>query len=77
MSIRTIIEINHDLLHQIRNDPHAFADALCSAVCDGSGRRKELLKLHGARFLAQRHHSTALEVKIGGRVYFEEPGEKI
>ncbi|MPV55912.1 hypothetical protein CFB46_11875 [Burkholderia sp. HI2761] len=64
MSTRTIIEINHDFLHRLLNDPHGLADTLRSVCCDhqaelndDNGRGRPLDLAGGIRIIYRRHHS--------------------
>ncbi|MEB2504592.1 hypothetical protein SB394_11785 [Burkholderia sp. BCCIQ04A] len=64
MSTRTIIEINHDFLHQLLDDPVRLADTLHSACCDhqaalnDDNERGRPLDLGGGiRIVYRRHHS--------------------
>lgn len=67
MSTRTIIEINHDFLHDIEKHPEAFVRllrALKGSEINGmlnSARQPNFL---GMRVLAQRHHSETLMLKV-------------
>ena len=63
MSTRTIIEINHDFLLRLLDDPIALADTLCSACCDhqaelndDNGRGRPLDLGGGIRIVYRRHH---------------------
>lgn len=60
MSIRTIIEINHDFLTNLRLDPERtmrLFDAL-------KGPRPEEEFPQGVRLLAQRHHTEHLSLEV-------------
>lgn len=65
MSTRTIIEINHDYLQRIvDNDQQALVDFV-----RGLGHSLDLaMKLspppNGIRVLAQRHHTTVLQLEV-------------
>jgi len=62
MSIRTIIEINHDHLYRLENIDtwKYFIDALKSANPD----KYEFEASTGHRILGQRHHAETLHLKI-------------
>ncbi|HIE4193370.1 MULTISPECIES: hypothetical protein [Burkholderia] len=64
MSTRTIIEINHDFLHRLLDDPAALAAELRSVCCDhqaelndDNGRGRPLDLGGGIRIVCRRHHS--------------------
>lgn len=63
MSTRTIIEINHDYLRRLTQDPQALAEFLSSF---GSHSEKTLNERapNGIRVLAQRHHTTVLDLRV-------------
>ena len=67
MSIRTIIEINHDFLSRLGEDDHAMAQ-LIRAVTDnhtGLARTKNgCPPPNGIRILGCRHHSEKLKLEI-------------
>lgn len=63
MSIRTIVEFNHDRIEELMERGHIsrqLMDALCSE------RTMELysIDLCGVRRLAQRHHTDEITVKV-------------
>lgn len=61
MSIRSIIEINHDKLHELRQSPTLLLimlDRLQEAHEEG----KSLVP--GITFLKQHHHSESVEIKV-------------
>lgn len=71
MSIRTLIEINHDLLHRLQESPEIFAEILgrlgtsrynaeLNEANDG-GRALDIW--NGVRIVHQYHHSTRVTVK--------------
>ena len=68
MSIRTIIEINHDYLGQL--GPEQWAElmtALASSSVTGQLNRAEGKPVNwttGIRILAQRHHSETLKLYV-------------
>ncbi|KKL38576.1 hypothetical protein WR30_10970 [Burkholderia contaminans FFH2055] len=64
MSTRTIIEINHDFLLRLLDDPVALAVTLRSVCCDhqaelndDNGRGRPLDLGGGIRIIYRRHHS--------------------
>ncbi|POM15782.1 Uncharacterised protein [Burkholderia cepacia] len=64
MSTRTVIEINHDFLHRLLDDPAALAVTLRSVCCDhqaelndDNGRGRPLDLGGGIRIVHRRHHS--------------------
>lgn len=63
MSIRSLIEINHDATHKL-DDPE-FAAALHRYLCAGDSRTAEDLRRFGVTVISQRHHSA--DYRIAGR----------
>lgn len=60
MSIRTIIEINHDHLHDLREKPEQFQkllDLLSGADWRELERLSTTNRIPGIRFIGERHHS--------------------
>ncbi|MBP0714869.1 hypothetical protein ABXK61_16310 [Burkholderia sola] len=64
MSTRTLIEINHDFLLRLLDDPVALAITLRSVCCDhqaelndDNGRGRPLEIGGGIRIIYRRHHS--------------------
>lgn len=79
MSNRTIVEFNHDLAHQIRNDPTGFAQAILSmlnsGVNDAESDLRNDLKHYGVSTSPTYHHSGMSEVVLmhgNGREYFRQ-----
>ncbi len=76
MSIRTIIEINHDQIHSLARMSHdelkdlLFRKAVnCNEhLHDKKGCRHQ----SGITTLAQRHHSTSVELRIDGFLSYSE-----
>lgn len=68
MSTRTIIEINHDYLHDLSKDDDAYFKVLLSMLRSGVGASEKHLNtslgVPGVRILAQRHHSETLHLKV-------------
>ncbi|MPV69420.1 hypothetical protein [Burkholderia sp. BE17] len=64
MSTRTIIEINHDFLQRLLDDPVGLAVTVRSVCCDhqaelndDNGRGRTLDRGGGIRIVYRRHHS--------------------
>ena len=57
MSIRTIVEINHDFGHQIERNPEAFLRALRHYINSTSERNGAELERFGVRVAWSGHHS--------------------
>jgi len=55
MSIRTLVEINHDYLHRMRDHPQEFVEALWHHLSGSGYEGRELWD--GARAYRSRHHS--------------------
>ncbi|WP_175837047.1 hypothetical protein [Burkholderia anthina] len=70
MSTRTLIEINHDQLHRLRDDPEfleRFLANLCSSFYCGDLNRaneegKPLTLSNGIRVVSQYHHTIDVTV---------------
>lgn len=62
MSIRTIIEINHDYLHRL-DDPMTLLSIKHALQTNAKDRMRDG-KIPGVRFIAQRHHSETIELKV-------------
>ncbi len=65
MSIRTIIEVNHDHLHKLKDDPE-WARQLYNCLCTHGwkGDYPVFPAPGGVRVLDQRHHSETLKLTI-------------
>jgi hypothetical protein len=64
MSTRTIIEVNHDMIEDLKNDGH-IGPQLFRVICESMGRdNPHGLSVRGVRILGQRHHSETLELKV-------------
>lgn len=61
MSIRTLIEINHDRTWDMDRNPE-FLQALTGYLAGGSTRCKEALEQYGVKVIAQRHHSSEFHI---------------
>lgn len=67
MSTRTVIEINHDYIHQLKKDPSHVAALLLMMSSGALGDPKAWncdLGLPGVRVLGQRHHSETLKLEV-------------
>lgn len=62
MSIRTIIEINHDYCQDLRDNPEAMKSIL--QIIQNCNRDRDYLLPGGVRYLGQRHHSETLALKV-------------
>jgi hypothetical protein len=62
MSIRTVIEINHDYLRDIADDPARIVDFVMR-LGSGLGYAKKVIP-NGMRVLAQRHHSDKITLTV-------------
>lgn len=63
MSVRTIVEINHDYLHDLREHPERI-ELLWTLLssCDHQRLNDVAQPVPGIRFLGQRHHSDKLTI---------------
>jgi hypothetical protein len=64
MSIRTVIEINHDYLYNWENHPEEAAKILWSVLCGGERIPEHTVSVYGIRVLIQRHHSTKCTIEV-------------
>jgi hypothetical protein len=62
MSIRTLVEFNHDCAHEISDQPLEFAALLKRFLCSGSNREAEALERYGFRVVSQRHHADTFHI---------------
>lgn len=62
MSIRTIIEINHDALHELREHPERVDEFLHLLGCQNPRDMAQIPA--GIRVLAQRHHSDKVVITV-------------
>lgn len=67
MSIRTIIEINHDLSVNIDMRPEAFLAAVLAFTASANPRTAAALKPFGFHVVESVHHSTDRKVVIMGK----------
>lgn len=65
MSVRTVVEFNHDYANMIERDPDGFVMDLRTALNSGDKRDWKRLEMFGLREIVQRHHSTPGKVVIG------------
>lgn len=71
MSTRSLLEINHDRLHDLQNRPEILAEIMTelgmsahgAALNEANGNGRALDLGHGVRLVIQRHHSTDVSVK--------------
>lgn len=61
MSIRTVIEINHDYWQNLEDDPEAMKKLL-KLIQSHAYPSQE--RMSGIRFLGQRHHSETLKLEV-------------
>jgi hypothetical protein len=69
MSMRTIIEFNHDYAHLITDEGPEFVAFLRQALNSGSERDWEKLRHFGVRRALMAHHSQERKVSAGGKDY--------
>lgn len=67
MSIRTIIEINHDQLQRLREGDWGQQLYNCLSTYGWKGDNSVFPAPTGVRVLEQRHHSEDLVIEINGR----------
>lgn len=71
MSTRTLLEINHDRLHDLRTRPELLAEVIDelggsahnAALNDANSRSRALDLGHGVRLVLQYHNATDVSVK--------------
>jgi hypothetical protein len=68
MSIRTVIEINHDYMHDFENHPEWWAELIAalkrSDLNRGLNDGETPTMIPGVRALGQRHHSFKLKLEV-------------
>ena len=63
MSQRTVLEFNHDFLHQMETDPD-FAKKLISKIKENDWSQGP--RVPGVRKVGERHHSQDLVIEVNG-----------
>ena len=69
MSVRTIVEFNHDYAHRIDEDGAEFVAWLRYALNSGSSVNWERLEQFGVRRIVQAHHSDDRSAMVNGTEY--------
>lgn len=64
MSIRTVVEINHDRLHDLQRDPVKHMELLCYMLGGCDHKKLDGQVIPGIRYLGQRHHADELTVTV-------------
>lgn len=68
MSIRTVLELNHDMAGEIRRDPEGFVAALLEQVRSANNpETASRLRLYGVHVIESVHHSAPRALVIDGR----------
>jgi hypothetical protein len=65
MSHRTILEFNHDYLHDMEKDPK-FWDNLLLKLKSNDWKERFTRDTPGVRKVGERHHSSKLVIEVGG-----------
>jgi hypothetical protein len=65
LSNRTLIEINHDFAHMVKENPERFAEELYRYLGSASAENASNLTKYGIRRFGIRHHSEAFDIKFG------------
>ena len=65
MSHRTIIEVNHDFLHEYRDHPELLGNLL-DKLWSNDWKERWTRDTPGIRKIGERHHSSSLVLEIGG-----------
>lgn len=76
MSNRTLLEINHDLWHRIKEDPAQFASVLTRYLGSASADTAEPLERFGIRVFGMRHHSEGFKIEWGCHNATEHPSRR-
>lgn len=63
MSIRTIIEVNHDYIQSLRDEGHISGD-LYQQICAAYTSSRWDHDVQGIRILGSRHHSETLKLEV-------------
>lgn len=67
MSMRTLIEFNHDFAYRIEDNPKDFVKNLAYYLGNGNKQTEEYLRLeYGMTFFGKRHHSSPYEIVYDG-----------
>jgi hypothetical protein len=69
MSMRSIVEFNHDYAHRIEDEPATFAGLLTLALKSGGPEQWERLEHFGVRRAVMTHHSADRKVVANGYDY--------
>jgi hypothetical protein len=69
MSVRTIVEINHDYVCETEDLQRMFVAKLQNALRSGSDNDWEKLRSYGFKFVVQCHHSDDRTVIVNGSEY--------
>lgn len=69
MSNRTIIEINHDFAHRIREAQAPLAELLFLALAGSRNENWEPLERLGIKKIVMTHHSVDRKVVVEGKEY--------
>lgn len=67
MSVRTVVEFNHDQTHAISRDPTEFHLLLINALRSGFDQDWQKLQRFGIRAVGSAHHSSERLVTINGQ----------
>lgn len=68
MSHRTILEFNHDYLHDLENDPE-FCKKFLLKLKSNDWADRYTSQLPGVHKVGERHHSEKLVVEVNGHKY--------
>lgn len=63
MSHRTIIEVNHDFLHDLKDRPELWLEVL-QKMFTSDWECRHTQQVPGVRKLGERHHSETLTLKV-------------
>lgn len=66
MGNRSLLEINHDFSHRIKENPSAFVDAMMMFLRSNSPANSIALDYFGINVFGTRHHSDFYEIHWGG-----------
>lgn len=65
MSNRTLIEINHDFAHRVKESPEEFSQKLYRYLASASAENAADLRQFGIVRIGMRHHSEGFDIKYG------------